>query len=152
MGQSKKATKANKEEAANKNAAPAEARTLVEIDHMAYGYAFKAKLSATFNALEEAAAHEQIIGLKGKDLFNALVQFNGISPIEASHSHFGKPIDIDESTAATRKWDHKGRLAFSQSAGHAPVTDKKALKEIENTSSVRQFERNLFGGALKLAA
>jgi len=142
-------------EAANVNAAPeteADQTTTLEIDHYAFGRSFKARLSATFNAVKEIAANQEIKFLKGAELFNALVQFDGVQPIEAIHKSFNRLSDIDGSTPAVRKWDEKGNLIEVQNAGEEPVTDKKGLKAKIAEFGLKQFEKLAFGGGLKFAA
>lgn len=141
--------------AANVNAAPeaeAEETTVLEIDHTAFGRSFKARLSATFNAVKDIAANQDIKFLKGAELFNALVQFDGVQPIEATSTYFNKLSDPDGSTPAMRKWDEKGNLVAIQNAGEAPVTDKKGLKAKIAEFGMKQFEKLAFGGGLKFAA
>lgn len=144
-------------EAANTNEAPKddakEQRTVMEIEHDAgYDRMFTAKLSATFNALEDIAAKPELRELKGADLFNALVQFEGIEPLEAINTYFNNLSDIDEHTPAKRKWDANGKLTFWQKAGADPVTDKKGLKSALAEYGVKRFEKIAFGGGLKFAS
>lgn len=123
----------------------------IEIDYEAFGHRFQGKLLTTIEAIEGAASHEQVQHLKGKELFNALAAHPEITPLEAHNYFHGKEHDIDDKTAAHRKWDESGLLIAWQRAGEEEITDPEELAEIENSHNVNAYEQRLFGGAIKFA-
>lgn len=124
----------------------------INIHHEAYGRRFKGKLKATFAALEQVRENDTFKFLKGAELFNALASIDGIIPLKAENYLFEKPVDVDEHTAAIRKWDNNGLLTHWEHAGQDAITDREELDAVETDVKVHKYETRLFNGGAKLAS